>query len=75
MKKRLYRSRDNKIVFGILGGLGEYFQLDPTLLRLVFVVLLLFTAVFPLSLAYLLAYLIVPPPPEDGPEERRGPPI
>lgn len=74
MKKRLYRSRDNKIVFGILGGLGEYFQVDPTVLRLVYVVLLLVTAVFPLSLAYLIAWFIVPPP-DDGPEERRGPPI
>ena len=58
--KRLYRSSDNKVFAGILGGLGEYFDVDPVLIRLAFVFLLLATAVLPGVLAYLAALFIVP---------------
>lgn len=58
--KRLYRSSDNKVFAGILGGLGEYFDVDPVLVRLAFVFLLLATAVLPGVLAYLAALFIVP---------------
>jgi phage shock protein PspC (stress-responsive transcriptional regulator) len=34
MTKKLYRSRDNRMVFGVCGGLGEYFDIDPTIVRL-----------------------------------------
>ena len=37
--KKLYRSRSNKIVAGVCGGIGEYFNVDPTLIRLGFVAL------------------------------------
>ena len=37
--KKLYRSRSNKIVAGVCGGIGEYFSVDPTLIRLGFVAL------------------------------------
>jgi phage shock protein PspC (stress-responsive transcriptional regulator) len=36
--KRLYRSSDQKIFLGVCGGLGEYFDIDPTLVRILFVV-------------------------------------
>jgi phage shock protein C len=58
--KRLYRSSDNKVFAGILGGLGEYFEVDPVVLRLVFVFLLLATAVVPGLIAYIAAVFIVP---------------
>jgi phage shock protein C len=58
--KRLYRSSDNKVLAGILGGLGEYFDVDPVLLRLGFVFLLLATAVIPGVIAYAAAVFIVP---------------
>ncbi|HAT72881.1 MAG TPA: PspC domain-containing protein [Elusimicrobia bacterium] len=58
--KRLYRSDDNKVLAGILGGLGEYFDVDPVLLRLGFVFLLLATAVIPGVIAYTAAVFIVP---------------
>ncbi len=58
--KRLYRSEENRIIFGIMGGLGEYFEVDPALLRLGFLFLLLATAVLPGTLAYLAAVLVVP---------------
>ena len=63
--KKLYRSATDKYVFGILGGLGDYFQVDSTLLRLAFVFFVLVTGFFPGGLAYLVAYFIVPENPKD----------
>jgi phage shock protein C len=61
--KRLYLSQSNKKIAGLCGGLGEYFDVDPTLIRLVAVVVGLITAVVPLVIAYLIAWMIVPPKP------------
>jgi len=58
--KRLYRSSGNKVFAGILGGLGEYFEVDPVLLRLGFVFLMLATAIVPGVIAYAAAVFIVP---------------
>lgn len=57
--KRLYKSR-NRMVAGVLGGIAEYFGIDPTLVRLGFVFLTVFTAGFPGVVAYLVAALIIP---------------
>ncbi len=59
--KKLYRSRNDRMIAGVCGGLGEYFSIDPTLFRLVFVI----AAVFGGSgfLAYLLFMIIVPQEP------------
>lgn len=58
--KRLYRSSDNKVFAGVFGGLGEYFDVDPVVLRLAFVFVLLATAVIPGLIAYAAAIFIVP---------------
>ncbi len=58
--KRLYRSRRYRQIAGICGGLGEYFNVDPTLVRLIFVCLAIFTAFFPMLLIYIIAWLIIP---------------
>jgi len=58
--KKLYRSIENKKIAGIFGGLGEIFNIDPTLLRLIFVFIGLVTAVIPLVLAYLVGWIIIP---------------
>lgn len=60
MKKRLTRSSENKIFAGVLGGLGEYADLDPVLLRLGYVLLTAFTGIFPGIIAYILSVFIVP---------------
>jgi len=39
--KRLYKSESNKVIGGVCGGLGEYFGIDPTILRIIAVVLIL----------------------------------
>lgn len=59
--KRLYRSRNEKMIAGIAGGLGEYFNIDPTLVRLLFV-LFTFTG-GPGLVAYIIMLIIVPEEP------------
>lgn len=67
--KRLYRSKDNKIFAGVIGGLGEYLNVDPVLLRVFWIALLIFSAIIPGLLVYLLVLFIMPPHPEEGSKE------
>lgn len=60
MPKKLYRSQKQKMIGGVCGGLGEYFDIDVTLTRLIFVAVGLITAIFPMVLFYLIAWIIVP---------------
>jgi phage shock protein C len=62
--KQLYRSTTNRTVSGVLGGLGEYFAIDPTALRLLFVCFLLLTGIFPGVILYAVAILIIPERPQ-----------
>ena len=64
--KKLRRNRSDATFAGVLGGLGEYFGVDPVLLRVFFVLLVFVTGVFPGVIAYLLAILIIPL--ESGPK-------
>jgi len=63
--KKLYRSRENKIFGGIIGGIGEYFDVDPTVLRLIFIFLVLATGIAPGIIVYIAALFIVPKKPEE----------
>ncbi len=56
--KKLYRSEQNKMIAGVCGGVAEYFEIDPTLVRLGFVVISL--AGGSGILGYLVAALIIP---------------
>jgi phage shock protein C len=58
MEKKLYRSRTNSIIAGICGGLGEYLNVDPTILRVVAVLLVFADGVG--LLAYLIGCIIIP---------------
>jgi phage shock protein C len=60
--KKLYRSRANRIIFGVCGGLGEFFGIDTTIVRLVFVVgaLLGFGSFI---LIYIVMFFVVPEEP------------
>ena len=60
--KKLYRSRSEKMLAGVCGGLGEFTGIDPTLVRLGFVVLTLLGGQG--FLLYLIMCVIVPPEPE-----------
>lgn len=57
--KKLYRSRNDRMIAGVCGGLGEYFEADPTLIRLAFVVGALVTG-SGLFWVYLIMMIIVP---------------
>jgi len=58
--KRIYRSQEDKKIAGILGGLGELLDIDPTLFRLSFVFIGLATGIIPLAVAYLVGWIIIP---------------
>ncbi len=59
--KKLVRS-NNKIIAGVCGGIAEYFQIDPTLVRVAYVALTLFTAGFPGVILYIIMMLLMPQP-------------
>ncbi|MBD3867282.1 MAG: PspC domain-containing protein [Acidobacteria bacterium] len=61
--RKLTRSLDDRKLSGVCGGIGEYFQLDPVLIRLAWVFGTAMTGVVPGILAYLVAWLIVPEAP------------
>jgi len=58
--KRIYRSRTDKMIFGICGGVGEAYGIDPNLIRIVVVFLGLATAVLPVIITYIVARLLLP---------------
>ena len=60
--KKLYKSKTDKKLFGVCGGLAEYFNVDSTVMRLLVVFLALFVGC--VLLAYLIAALIIPSPQE-----------
>lgn len=58
--KRLFRSRKNKMIAGICGGIAEVTSQDPTLIRILVVLLALITAVFPFFVLYIIFWVIIP---------------
>ena len=58
--KRLKRSQQERMIAGVCGGMAKYMNVDSTIVRLVFVVLTVFTAVIPGILIYLIMWIIVP---------------
>ena len=58
--KRLYKSATDKKLEGVCAGIAEYLDVDPTLIRLIYVVLTMFTGIIPGVVAYIILALIVP---------------
>jgi len=58
--KKLYRSKNNKIIAGVCGGIGEYFSIDPTIIRLLW---LLISITGGGLVAYIIAWIIIPKEP------------
>lgn len=67
MEKKLYRSRTDKKLCGVCGGLAKYFNMDVTIVRLIAVLLALFVGGG--LIAYIVAALIMPEEPENIVEE------
>ncbi len=65
-EKRLLRSKTNRMIAGVCGGIGEYFDTDPNLIRVIWIVITVLSGFFPGILAYILVWLIIP---ESGSEE------
>ncbi|CAG9620693.1 PspC domain-containing protein [Sutcliffiella rhizosphaerae] len=58
--KQLIRSKNDRKLAGVLGGLSQYIGLDSTLLRVIFVILLFPTGIFPLILTYFVLTFLMP---------------
>jgi len=58
--KKLYRSKENKVWAGVIGGVGEYFNVDSSLLRLAWLLIVVFTGFLPGIIAYIFAIAVVP---------------
>ncbi|MBV9323480.1 MAG: PspC domain-containing protein [Chloroflexi bacterium] len=63
LRNRIYRSQDERMLAGVAGGLAEYFDIDPTLVRLTWAIGTLVTGPVALLL-YLICALIIPRAPE-----------
>lgn len=61
--KKLYKSNTDKVFAGVIGGIGEYFDIDPTILRLAYILLAVLTALVPAIIGYIIASLVVPKKP------------
>ena len=62
-RKKLYRSRDDRWLVGVCGGIGEYFDIDPTVIRVIFV---LTAFIFGGGLwIYIILWIIMPLNPDD----------
>jgi phage shock protein C len=60
---KLYRSITNKKIAGICGGIGEQMDVDPTIIRLVLVIITIMTGIIPMLVGYILAWWIIPEKP------------
>lgn len=58
--KKLYRVEQGKIISGVCGGIAEFFDLDPSLIRVAAVVLDILTGVFPMAIGYIVVAAILP---------------
>ncbi len=61
--KKLYKSKNDKKISGVCAGIAEYFAIDPTLIRLLWAVITLFTVGTGL-IAYILCAIIIPEMPD-----------
>ncbi len=61
--KRLYRSRDDKVLGGVCAGIANYFEVDPVLVRLLWVIFTLVSMGLGI-IAYIIAWIIVPEEPK-----------
>jgi len=60
--RRLTRSNRNKMIAGVCGGIAEYLDMDPTLVRVLYVLVSILSAAFPGIIAYIILMFVMPPP-------------
>ena len=59
-RKKLYRSGENRMIGGIMGGVGEYLGVDPVAVRAAYIIAALITGVIPLVVGYLILLFVIP---------------
>lgn len=60
MEKRLYRSQKDKVIAGVCGGIAVHLNVDPVLVRLVYILLTFGTGLGPGLIVYIIAWFIIP---------------
>lgn len=58
--QKLYKSQEDRIIGGVCGGLGRYFDIDSTIIRLAWVAITIFSGIAPGVLIYIFALFIIP---------------
>jgi len=60
VERRLRRSKSHRMIGGVVGGLADYFDRDPTLLRVLYVLISVLSAAFPGILVYVILWIVIP---------------
>jgi phage shock protein C len=58
--KKLYRSNKNRMVAGVLGGIADYFKIDPVIVRVLFFALMFIAHAVPVLVLYVVCMLVIP---------------
>lgn len=61
--KKLYRSKTDKQLAGVMGGVAEYFSIDSSLIRFAWIVITILTGIIPGIIGYIIAAIVIPPEP------------
>lgn len=62
--KKIYRSKSQKMISGVCGGIAHYFNIDPTIVRLVWVLVSIFSTAIPGLIIYLICVIVIPDEPD-----------
>jgi phage shock protein C len=65
--KKLSKSKKNKVISGVCGGIAEYFNIDPSIVRILWAVISIFSAAFPGIILYIVCAVVMPEAPPDEP--------
>ena len=60
MEKKLKLSKKNKMIAGVCGGIAEFFKVDATIVRILWIILMLFSAFLPMLILYLIFWAVMP---------------
>ena len=62
--KKLYKSKNQKMLSGVCGGIAQYFNIDPTIIRMIWALVSVFSAAFPGIIVYIICAIIIPEEPD-----------
>lgn len=72
-RKRLFKDKENKMIGGVAAGFAEYFDVDPTLVRVLFILAACVPVSFPIVFAYLVLWAVMPAKPKTLPAASLNP--